>query len=225
MSLPQDIGGDRLANLALDQGLKPATDNSLSAVDIFSRDTDRNTQSKSAAFSELTINDALSKALYPGNIENVSAIPAVLKDAGEPLKPTPIDFEKYKNNALEGYKKALEEGKPLVLVMGNPYCGFCKALKAEMEKPEMAEFANKAVFVYTNPGDEEGYDVSGKVFADALGVRGYPTISIIEPNASKIIERARIEGFFPGSMLKANFSENLNPNYKPLPKQSDMMMA
>jgi hypothetical protein len=46
-------------------------------------------------------------------------------------------------------------------------------------------------------------------FADALKVRGYPTISVIAPNPDKIVELARIEGYHHGDAIGRSLETTL----------------
>lgn len=201
MSLPSD-SAVTMASLDATKGNAGNTNpDGFNSVDILAGDSFRATN---ASAGKVDVSMAL---------ENAVLIRPVFRPDAVEGNSMGIDLEgPYKNNALEGYKAALEQGKPLVLIMGNPYCGHCKALKAEFEKPEMSELANRAIFCYTNPGDQEGYDRSGKAFADALDVRGYPTISVISPNPNKIVELARYEGYFPARTLKTSLNNAIRPS-------------
>jgi hypothetical protein len=114
------------------------------------------------------------------------------------------------NDALGALKFALAEKKPLILIMVNRYSlASARLISSALPCPSVERFAQYAVFAVTEPGDMATYDVSGKVIADALQVRGYPTISIIEPNPDKLIERHRIEGLFPGDTIGESLEKAL----------------
>lgn len=201
MSLPSDSAVTMASLDATKGNAGNANLSGLNSVDILASDGLRATN---ASAGKVDVSMAL---------DNAVLIRPVFRPDEVERNPMGIDLEgPYKNNALEGYRAALEQHKPLVLIMGNPYCGHCKALKAELEKPEMRELANKAIFCYTNPGDQDGYDRSGKAFADALDVRGYPTISVISPNPNKIVELARYEGYFPAQTLKTSLNNAIRPS-------------
>jgi len=98
-------------------------------------------------------------------------------------------------NLRDAIKQARDSGLPLVCVFEENYCGWCRKLDQELDKPEMARLNGQAVFVRLSPSTNP----EAKILADNLGVTGYPTISVIDINGSNIKERSRVTGFTTAS--------------------------
>ena len=120
----------------------------------------------------------------------------------------PIDWSEFKDNTVGAYQKALDSGKPLVLVLGEDWCGHCKNMKSQLEDPQLGRFTKDAVFVYASPSK----DPAAKLMVEKLGIKGVPAITVLEPNASMIEERGRLSGYFTAQELSANFTRLLNKN-------------
>ncbi len=116
----------------------------------------------------------------------------------------PVVFEA---TALDAYQKGLAEKKPVVLIIGEDWCQYCKQLEKELAKPEFQQYAGRAVFAKVQPSK----DPSAKAIADALDIKNYPAISILEPNPAMIEERGRIVGFMEASKLDAHLQKLVTP--------------
>ncbi|MBS1989562.1 MAG: thioredoxin family protein [Cyanobacteria bacterium SZAS LIN-3] len=87
--------------------------------------------------------------------------------------------------------EAKRQGKPLVCVFEEDYCGWCKQMDKEFAKPAAVGLGRDAVFVRLSPST----DPAAKALADNLGVKAYPTVSVLDIRGSNVNERTRITGF------------------------------
>lgn len=136
-------------------------------------------------------------------------------EISKPLPP--IEFQP---TALDAYQKGLAEKKPVVLIIGEDWCQWCKALEKELAKPEFQQYAGKAIFAKVQPSK----DPSAKAIADALEIKNYPAISILEPNPAMIEERGRIVGFMDAEKLDAHLKKLIVPT-KQQTEMKEIMMA
>lgn len=126
-------------------------------------------------------------------------------------------------NLSDGFRRAMSEGKPLVMVFGADWCDKCTILKREVigqpkdpnvpgseEIPASREFNNfsdRAIFVYANPEKDDRFgNVKQKI--QELGIESIPTMVILEVPSMQ--ERARITGRWP----KDVYVEKMNEAFK-----------
>jgi thiol-disulfide isomerase/thioredoxin len=107
----------------------------------------------------------------------------------------------------DGFRRAMNENKPLILVFGADWCDKCVTLKKEVlgqpkdksdpnskEIPAAAEFNafdSRAVFVFANPEKDDRFN-NVKKKMDELGIIAFPTMVILEVPSMQ--ERARVTG-------------------------------
>lgn len=111
------------------------------------------------------------------------------------------------NDARGAYRKALAEGKPLVLVFATPDCGFCQKLLTEvLPCNSVNRLAGRAVFAYSEPMSDK---IAGQIAAE-LHVTQAPTISVIDPKTRSFEERARITGYFSATQVSGDLEKFLS---------------
>jgi len=82
----------------------------------------------------------------------------------------------------DAFNEAAETGRPVLLYWGAVWCPPCNQLKAGLFKdPAFIALTGKFVPVYLD-GDEEGAQAWGERF----GVRGYPTLIVLDPQRNEI---------------------------------------
>lgn len=117
-----------------------------------------------------------------------------------------IDFEKYRDHSIDAFRDAIDKNKPLVLVISEDWCGYCKRMETELGKPAVQNLKDKAVFSISSPSKDKG----AAAIAGSLGIEAYPTISVIEPEARMLLERGRINGYFPAEKLGEHLDTIIN---------------
>lgn len=117
-----------------------------------------------------------------------------------------IDFEKYRDHSIDAFREAIDKNKPLVLVVSEDWCGYCKRLEGELGKPAVQNFKDKAVFSISSPTKDKGC----AAIASSLDINAYPTITVLEPEARMLLERGRINGYFTGEKLGEHLDTIIN---------------
>ena len=112
------------------------------------------------------------------------------------------------NDARGAYKRAVKQGKPLVLVFGTSECGFCQKLLIEvLPCNSVNRLAGRAVFAYSEPVSDRA---AGQIAAK-LQVTQAPTITVIDPAKGSFEERARITGYFSAAQVSGDLEKFLSP--------------
>ncbi len=93
----------------------------------------------------------------------------------------------WQKSLKDAHKVAVQQNKPMMLVFGAEWCGFCKKLeKTTLSNPQLAKYINSTfVSVHIDVDDEE------KV-AKILEVKSLPCTIILSPEADLL---GRFEGF------------------------------
>ncbi len=104
----------------------------------------------------------------------------------------------YVNRSVDALRRAIEENKPLVLVIGEGWCGYCTRLVQNgLRCPAVDRFAGEAVFAVSFVSSDRG----AAAIASSLNIEAYPTITVLEPESRMLLERGRINGYFDGAPL------------------------
>lgn len=128
-----------------------------------------------AALSVLLLASALS-ACAPA----AAPVPAAHAADAAPAAATAIAWRH--GDVDDAFSEAAESGRPVLLYWGAVWCPPCNQLKAGLFKdPAFIALAGKFVPVYLD-GDEEGAQAWGERF----GVRGYPTLIVLDPQRNEI---------------------------------------
>jgi thioredoxin-like negative regulator of GroEL len=94
---------------------------------------------------------------------------------------------KWQSDLRTAHKLAVQQNKPIMIVFGAEWCGFCKKLeKTTLSNPQLAKYINSTfVSVHIDVDEEE------KV-AQILNVKSLPCTIILSPGADLL---GRFEGF------------------------------
>lgn len=107
---------------------------------------------------------------------------------------------------LLAYQRAVETQKLLVIYFEFDECDYCRKLEAEvLRSPEMAVFANRAVFAVASPLK----DKIAESLRSSLKVEDYPSVVVLEARPDVIVEKSRIIGYFERQKFLAKFEECL----------------
>jgi thioredoxin-related protein len=94
---------------------------------------------------------------------------------------------KWQSDLQSARRQALAENKPILIVFGAEWCGYCKKLERQtLNTPEMAEYINQNFVPVHLDLDKE------KKVGDILDVRALPCSIILTPNADLL---GRINGY------------------------------
>ena len=121
---------------------------------------------------------------------------------------------KWQKSLREAHKLAVQQNKPIMIVFGAEWCGFCKKLeKKTLSDPQLAKYINSTfVSVHIDVDDEE------KV-AKILDVKSLPCTIVLSPSADLL---GRFEGFMqPNSMYeKLASAQTLHTNVQQASNQT-----
>jgi len=108
----------------------------------------------------------------------------------------------YVNTSIDAFRLAIERNVPLVLVVSEGWCQYCRRLATDVLRcPAVDRFAGEAVFAFSSPSADRG----ATAIAGSLAIEAYPTITVLEPEARMLLERGRINGYFDASQLGEHF--------------------
>jgi hypothetical protein len=103
-----------------------------------------------------------------------------------------------KAGTLEALTKAVENGKPMVVVFGSRESGYSQDLARKvLPCPHLNQLAGIAVFVYGPPKGDE----FARRMAFHLKLTEFPTISVFAPRTDTLTELYRMEGFFDAETI------------------------
>ncbi|HWL07696.1 MAG TPA: thioredoxin family protein [Planctomicrobium sp.] len=111
----------------------------------------------------------------------VAAPPALLRSRSAPAEV------KWHNHLPSAHKQAVAENKPILIVFGAEWCGFCTKLeKQTLKSPEVSQTIQEWFVPVHLDFDND------KRIADILEVKSLPCCVVISPGADLL---GRIEGF------------------------------
>ncbi len=93
----------------------------------------------------------------------------------------------WQKSLKDAHKLAVQQNKPIMVVFGAEWCGFCKKLeKTTLTNPQLAKYINSTfVSVHIDVDDE-------KKIAEILDVKSLPCTIILSPEADLL---GRFEGY------------------------------
>lgn len=132
-------------------------------------------------FEMLPMRVALSVLLLASALS--ACTPAPVSTANSAEAPAPAKGIAWRQGDVDdAFAEAADSGKPVLLYWGAVWCPPCNQLKAGLFKdPAFIALTSKFVPVYLD-GDEEGAQAWGERF----GVRGYPTLIVLDPQRNEI---------------------------------------
>jgi len=132
-------------------------------------------------FEMLPMRVALSVLLLASALS--ACTPAPVSTANSAEAPAPAKAIAWRQGDVDdAFAEAADSGKPVLLYWGAVWCPPCNQLKAGLFKhPAFIALTSKFVPVYLD-GDEEGAQAWGERF----GVRGYPTLIVLDPQRNEI---------------------------------------
>jgi thioredoxin-like negative regulator of GroEL len=124
---------------------------------------------------------------------NLQAAPPKAKEAAPAAQGV-----KWQTDLQSARRQALAEGKPILIVFGAEWCGYCKKLERQtLNTPQMAEYINQNFVAVHLDLDKE------KKVGDILDVRALPCSIILSPNAELL---GRINGYHTPAPYQAQLS-------------------
>lgn len=93
----------------------------------------------------------------------------------------------WQHDLRAAHKIAVAQNKPMLIVFGADWCGFCKKLEKEtLGNQELATYINESFIPVHLDADKD------EKILEILGVKGLPCTIVLSPAAEEI---ARIDGF------------------------------
>ncbi|QDU36635.1 thiol:disulfide interchange protein precursor [Maioricimonas rarisocia] len=93
----------------------------------------------------------------------------------------------WQTDLRKAHETAVRENKPMLIVFGADWCGYCKKLEREtLANPQMVKYVNAEFVPVHLDADKD------KEALDILEVRGLPCSVVLSPNADLL---GRIEGY------------------------------
>jgi len=118
------------------------------------------------------------------------------------------------DDVLSAYEEAVARNLPLVIVFAADWCDHCWTLVDEaLTCASVNRHSGHAVFVYT----DTSRDTVAAQLADRLDIDAVPVVSVLAPDASGIVEHARLNGTFPGDTLAQHLTRILAGQGWPVP--------
>ncbi len=112
---------------------------------------------------------------------------------------------------LDGYQRALEENKPLILLFATSSCHWCNKMYYEPANVRTIEnFSNCAVFVRVDPENDAG----ALAVKNGLEIRAYPSISVLAPNPDVVEESGRLIGYMQQKTFEQSIGKLLHAVFK-----------
>ena len=137
----------------------------------------------------------LSGLLMGGLCGLIEAAPPISLPFSKPEK----SGVKWQDDLRAAHKIAMEQNKPMLVVFGADWCGYCKKLEREtLAHPQLAQFVNDEFIPVHLDADKEERVV------EILGVKGLPCTVILSPKADEI---SRIEGYHQSSAFYQKLTE------------------
>ena len=107
---------------------------------------------------------------------------------------------------LDGYQRALQENKPIVVLYASNGCTWCNRLEQDFAGTrEMEKYLPCAIFIKADADK----DLAAKAILNGLEIKNYPTLSVLLPNPNMVEESGRIVGYMDQKSLQPKFQEML----------------
>ncbi|WP_437203646.1 thioredoxin family protein [Planctomicrobium sp. SH664] len=130
----------------------------------------------------LSVVTAVSLSVGMLSIAVVAAPPTL----GFGQKPAAVPI-RWQSDLRAAHRQAVAENKPIMIVFGAEWCGFCKKLeKQTLETPQMSQYINESFIPVHLDLDKE------KRIGEILEVEALPCTIILSPNADLL---GRIDGY------------------------------
>ena len=109
--------------------------------------------------------------------------------------------EGWSPTSFHGYSRALQAGKPLIVLVQEKNCLWCSRLEGVLlSDPRFVQMQSRAVFALSELATDDEKGNNRKLMAD-LQVDRFPTLLLLEVRSNEIKELTRIVGFFPADQI------------------------
>jgi len=138
----------------------------------------------------------------PSTLAATAKVPALL----------PVELPPYWGESLlDGYQRALQENKPVVVLYASSGCTWCNKLERDLvASREMEKYLPCAIFVKADVDK----DIAAKTLLNGLEIKNYPTLSILMPNPEVVEESGRIVGYMDQETFNPKFQEMIDRTRK-----------